>query len=274
MQELRSSSHEINSVDMEKLCERTISLDCTQITGTDCYCDEEAISEINKIIEKYCGKYRFISSTEHPCIHFFDNGNFHYMSKIWTDRINEPFSLIVFDHHPDMQEPRFGDILSCGGWVKKVITENKFVQNIIIIGVHDRLASEILEENANEHYISKISIINESSFTNFNFADSAFIESLASNIYISIDKDVLSTDYATTNWDQGSMSTAKLKDIIAGIANKRKIIGIDICGERALDFSPRINGAKTVQEADEMNNRLNRELVEFFQQLLSFQGDF
>ncbi len=36
-------------------------------------------------------------------IHFIDSGNHHYMSKLWTDKITSPFSLVVFDHHPDMQ---------------------------------------------------------------------------------------------------------------------------------------------------------------------------
>ena len=68
------------------------------------------------------------------------------MSKLWTDRVQEPFTLIVFDHHPDMQPPRFGGILSCGGWVKEVLDNNKFIQNAIIIGVKNELVETIREE--------------------------------------------------------------------------------------------------------------------------------
>ena len=111
-------------------------MDCTGIPGTDCYCDDEAVEAIRKGIAD-------AGITDARGIHFFDNGNYHYMSKIWTDMVQEPFSLVVFDHHPDMQEPRFGNILSCGGWVKKVLEENKFVDNVVIIGAADHLVEEI-----------------------------------------------------------------------------------------------------------------------------------
>ena len=111
-------------------------LDLSQVPGTDCYCDDEAVETIRRRIAD-------AGITDARGIHFFDNGNFHYMSKIWTDMVQEPFSLVVFDHHPDMQEPRFGNILSCGGWVKKVLDENKFINNVVIIGVADHLAEEI-----------------------------------------------------------------------------------------------------------------------------------
>ena len=32
-------------------------------------------------------------------IHFIDSGNYHYLTKLWTDKLRVPFSLIVFDHH-------------------------------------------------------------------------------------------------------------------------------------------------------------------------------
>ena len=45
-------------------------------------------------------------------IHFLDSGNYHYVSKIWMEKIEEEFELLVLDHHTDMQPPMFGDILS------------------------------------------------------------------------------------------------------------------------------------------------------------------
>ena len=118
-------------------------LDCTQIDGTDCYCDDEAQAVLNKMIDKAVAA---TPAASNPGIHFFDNGNYHYMSKLWTDRITEPFDFVVFDHHPDMQPPRFEGILSCGGWIKEVIEHNKFIQNVIVIGVADHLVEEIRED--------------------------------------------------------------------------------------------------------------------------------
>ena len=292
-------------------------LDCTRIAGTDCYCDDEAVKEINKLIDESLNFSCEAAPATPPAIHFFDNGNYHYMSKLWTDRIQEPFDLVVFDHHPDMQPPRFGDILRCGGWVKKVLEENKFVQNVILIGVADHLVEELQEDIASlGDRASSLVIVKESELANIDdrretkdertasglqtidesrktiddrekvdnrklevdslnngasrgidaeSAKSHFIrlKPRTSNLYLSIDKDVLSPADAATNWDQGSLTFEALKSIITELSQGKKILGIDICGERAQEFSAIENGAQTAQEADELNNKLNQELVEF-----------
>ncbi len=242
-------------------------LDCTKIVGTDCYCDDDAIKEINDLIDNAESSIENRGNTTNtPAIHFFDNGNYHYMSKLWTDRVQEPFSLIVFDHHPDMQPPRFGGILSCGGWVKEVLDNNKFIQNIIIIGVKDELVETVREElsqSGEARILEKVTFIKESELSTL----SSFVSRLSSPhpLYISIDKDALSPAYAATNWDQGSLTLDALKDCITALTAGRKILGIDICGERAHDFEG--NEQHTVQEADALNNSLNRELVEFLQKI-------
>ena len=233
-------------------------LDLSDISGTDCYCDDEAVVAIRRRIADAGIK-------DAGGIHFFDNGNYHYMSKIWTDMVQEPFTLVVFDHHPDMQEPRFGNILSCGGWVKKVLRENKFIDNVVIIGVADHLSDEIREELSqagDASILDKATFIRESELGKENLL-SSLASRLSSNIYFSIDKDALSPAYAATNWDQGSLDVATLKKIIAGLAASNRIIGVDICGERARDFAG--DERHTVQEADALNDRINRELVEFLQ---------
>ena len=250
--------------------DNTRYIDCTDIPGTDCYCDDEAVEAIRRRIAE-------AGVTDASGIHFFDNGNYHYMSKIWTDMVQEPFSLVVFDHHPDMQEPRFGNILSCGGWVKKVLEENKFVQSVTLIGVADHLVDEIraeLSQASDANILDKVTFIKESEVreTGTPSSFSRMRESLRSptesgmtegRIYISIDKDALSPDHAVTNWDQGSLSLEHMKAIISAFAQGRRIIGVDICGERARDFAG--DEHHTVQEADALNDRINRELVEFLQ---------
>ena len=241
---------------MQELRERdgTRYIDCADIPGTDCYCDDEADETFRKRVAE-------AGITDARGIHFIDNGNYHYMSKIWTDMVQEPFSLVVFDHHPDMQEPRFGNILSCGGWVKKVLEENKFVQSVTLIGVADHLVEEIPPHD-------KVTFIRESELPSVTLDSILSLRSRTAlrlqndmPLYISIDKDALSTDYAATNWDQGSLDVAALKEFIVCLATSHKIIGVDICGERARDFA----GDKhhTVQEADTLNSKLNRELAKF-----------
>ena len=245
-------------------------LNCTKIVGTDCYCDDDAIKEINESIDNAeCDIENRGNSTNVPTIHFFDNGNYHYMSKLWTDRVQEPFTLIVFDHHPDMQPPRFGGILSCGGWVKEVLDNNKFIQSVIIIGVKDELVETVREElsqSGQANILEKVTFIKESELSILSsLICSDFVNVLSPNLYISIDKDALSPTYAATNWDQGSLTLDALKDCITALTTGRKILGVDICGERAHDFEG--DEHHTVQEADSLNSELNRELVEFLQKI-------
>ena len=264
MQELREKS--AKSADIHWL-------DCTKIVGTDCYCDDDAVKAINEMIdnaENGCVSKNRGNSGNVPTIHFFDNGNYHYMSKLWTDRIQHPFTLIVFDHHPDMQPPRFGGILSCGGWVLEVLENNKFIQNVIIIGVKDELVETVREEFSqagDTEILNKVIFVKESELGK-DIPLSSFVNQrsgLSSNIYLSIDKDALAPDFAATNWDQGSLTLDALKKIITELAANHKILGIDICGERAQNFEGDAN--HTVQEADSLNDSLNRELVEFLNNL-------
>jgi len=251
--------------------------DCTQIDGTDCYCDDEAQAILREQIE-FCKtpalrQAQGPSSISTPGIHFFDNGNYHYMSKLWTDQIQEPFDLVVFDHHPDMQPPRFEGILSCGGWIKEVLEHNKFVQKVIVIGVADHLVEEIQQEIAShpsgarndvrgechDGLLAKVTFIRESELTTVTLEgrspDRVHLTSHTTPVYISIDKDALNTQEAATNWDQGSLSFEQLAETLQALAQNRKILGIDICGERARDM-----GFEDTTTADFLNNALNKKL--------------
>ena len=99
-------------------------LELGDIQGTNCYCDEEAEAAIKERI----------SLMEPSGIHFLDSGNYHYVSKIWLDKIEEEFELLVFDHHTDMQMPMFGNILSCGGWIQAALDTNKRLKRVYLAG--------------------------------------------------------------------------------------------------------------------------------------------
>ena len=98
-------------------------IDCTDLNGVDCYCDVDARRRLEEKIALFSPEG----------IHFIDSGNDHYLSKLWTDKIREPFSLVVFDHHPDMQPTLFEDMLSCGSWVKDVLETNPFLHKVFIV---------------------------------------------------------------------------------------------------------------------------------------------
>lgn len=229
-------------------------MDCTQIIGTDCYIDDEAQSEIRQMMETL--------PAPHTGIHWFDNGNYHYMSKLWTDCIQESFNLVIFDHHPDMQPPRFQGILSCGGWVKEVLDKNPLVQKVLLIGVKDSLIQDLKNDPSAEFekYQDRVVFITENQIQEDSFlvAERALSEINsfpAAPLYVSIDKDALCPADASTNWDQGSLTYTQLEETLLVFFKNLRILGVDICGERAMncDFSE-------AGDADLLNNDLNQKL--------------
>lgn len=257
-------------------------MDCSKINGTDCYCDDDAQAELNELMDQAlenvgcstrnnAGNGAEIDTTL-PGVHFFDNGNYHYNSKLWTNRIQEPFDLVIFDHHPDMQPPRFEGILSCGGWVKEVLDHNPFIKNVVLIGVADHLIEEIKNEPSTEFekYADRVVFVTESGHVlgsprcdapRDDIAKAA-IQALSTlhseSVYISIDKDALSLKDAVTNWDQGSLTFAQLEQTLRSLFVSHKILGVDICGERAnnQDYADGMDEGT----ADVMNNVLNLKL--------------
>ncbi|HOG25189.1 MAG TPA: arginase family protein [Bacteroidales bacterium] len=175
-------------------------IDCTDIPGSDCYCDQDAAKIIQARI------------APHPlrAVHFLDTGNHHYITKFWTDRINTDFIMVVADFHHDMQPPMFEDFLSCGGWVRTALDTNPYLKQVLFIGV-----SEDYTVMGNDSEIFRYPVMPNPSLP----------------VYISIDKDVLHKGIVTTNWDQGNMSFRQLQGIIKEIMHGYRVLGVDICGE-------------------------------------------
>ena len=95
------------------------------IEGTSCYCDDAAAAEIRRRIRPYLGK---------PGIRWIDSGDYHYMTLFTTETIAEPFSLVLFDNHPDDIEAEFGGVLSCGGWVGNMRKERTMMKEVVAVG--------------------------------------------------------------------------------------------------------------------------------------------
>lgn len=236
-------------------------VDLRNIQGTNCYCGPEGEEAIKSAL----------GALKPEGLHFLDSGNYHYVSKIWLDKIEEEFQLLVFDHHTDMQVPAFGDILSCGGWIKQALDTNPLLHKVYLAGPPDseELRSELEQYGPRLVWIGEEKLEVRSRGAKLGPGGQTALEpgsgiiSCLDNsglpIYISFDKDILSPSEAVTNWDQGQ---AKLKDVLNCIreaASRRSIIGADICGE---DPEGSEQGADW---AADVNNRVNREIVCEFQ---------
>lgn len=242
-------------------------IEVQDICGTNCYCDDEAIAEISKRTKNHSV----------AGIHFIDSGNYHYMTRLWLERMDKPFCLLVYDNHTDMQPPAFGGILSCGGWIAAALEELENLKHVILMGP-DEAAYDQVEENLKDRVTffsrEKIQGMNDEEINWFlretvsevcNWRKSEDLQADAEKflpLYISVDKDVLCTDDAQTTWSQGDM---RLTTLVSGVqtvlecAKKSggKIAGVDICGEA---------DAEAVHE-NEANDYANEKLLEVFEGL-------
>ena len=195
-----------------------VKLDFTDLPGTECYCDPDALCTLRERLAPLPAR----------ALHWIDGGDYHYLSKLWMEKLEAPFTLVLFDRHSDNQPGAFGEgLLSCGGWVAASMRDNPFHRHTVWIQ-----------------------------------APGDPLPPLDGPVYLSIDKDILSTDYARTNWDQGTMSLSELKDRISQIAERVPILGIDVCGGLAVS-----KGARPEDIA--INRRTDEELQDF---LLSLQN--
>ena len=238
-------------------------IDCTDVRGTNGYCDAQA----KEVLRERLGE-------SHP-LHFIDHGNYHYLSKLYTDMITEPFHLVVFDHHTDMQEPAFGGLLSCGSWVKEVMETNEYVEGVTIVGAGCGAESESWGTGTMTHFknhVGQVSVSAEKRVIVPVPADSLSVPSchlsawpwemagaVSSPIYISIDKDVLSPTEVLTNWDQGEMTADALFAQLDELCAHHRILGIDVCGDAAPDMDPSI-----LKRAVSMNDALNERFLNWY----------
>ena len=228
-------------------------LDFQRLQGVNCYCTPEAEAAIKEKIR----------DLPVQGIHFLDSGNYHYLSKFWLEKIQEPFSLLVFDNHTDMQESAFFGLLSCGSWAGEVLDTHELLSHICVAGP----GLKDFREYKGQAWAKLTRICREELSDGGEEILREFLETDPDlPLYISIDKDVLRQEDARTNWDQGELALDQLLKLLELIFEKRKVIGADICGENPPDTARPISG-----EDLQINSRTNRELLLFLKKHLKSQ---
>lgn len=79
----------------------------------------------------------------------------------------------------------------------------------------------------------------------------------APEVYLSIDLDYLSRDYARTDWDQGDATLDDMLDAIRSGLAGRELAGVDICGGLS-------SGKGATAEDYTINRRTRQALLDFF----------
>lgn len=223
--------------------QRNISwVEVQELPGSNCYCDGDAMETLRQKLEEF----------DADGIHFIDSGNYHYMSRIWLEKLNTPFRLVVFDNHTDMQPPAFGGLLSCGGWVAASLEELPLLKEVLLVGP-DQEAFDQTEPVLQE----KVRFLSRERLREMTMEEKIlFFEELSVDlpVYLSVDKDVLCAEDASTTWSQGDMTLEELGQFVAILLEKQDILGMDVCGECDPDAC----------EGDHLNDLANRELLEIW----------
>ena len=223
--------------------QRNISwVEVQELPGSNCYCDGDAMETLRQKLEEF----------DADGIHFIDSGNYHYMSRIWLEKLNTPFRLVVFDNHTDMQPPAFGGLLSCGGWVAASLEELPLLKEVLLVGP-DQEAFDQTEPVLRE----KVRFLSREKLGEMTLEEKvSFFEELTAELptYLSVDKDVLCPEEASTTWSQGEMTLEELCEFVKILLEKQDILGMDVCGECDPDAC----------EGGHLNDLANRKLLELW----------
>ena len=235
-------------------------LDFTTLSGTTGFCDDAAADEIRRRIADFPSRG----------LHFLDNGNFHYLTRFWCEKISEDFALVVYDHHVDLRKPVFPGLMSCGSWIRDVLLRNRHCRAVLIIGP-ERAQTDIIEREL-QSLVAEDQPPRSSAparlycFTEDDILDGRvarelphLLDALHLPVYISIDKDVLSRKVLRTNWDQGIMTEAEFRHELDRFTMDPKIhiLGVDICGEPAYNACRRLlDDTRDLRRSDGVNRRL------------------
>ena len=191
----------------------------SDLSGCNCYCDAEAADRICEEIQNYTGNG----------IHFIDSGNYHYMTRLWLEKQQVPFRLLVFDNHTDMQPPAFGGLLSCGGWIAASLEELPLLHEVILVGPDEEAYVQVEPELQ-----QKVCFLSREKLSMLTAEEKeAFFKNLDADLplYISVDKDVLCKEDASTTWSQGDMHLSELMSFLEVVLELQNVVGMDVCGE-------------------------------------------
>jgi arginase family enzyme len=206
------------------------------------------------------------AAKDEPKLCFMGSGDFHHVTALLLETTlsqqAEPITVIHFDNHPDWVHQ--GDGMHCGSWVNRA-QAHPAVAKIITIGVtsddltnpdwkganlsllrdgplelfpYDHAPSRVRHDygaGASHRQIDRhihwqtIEHMGEAAFHKLLLARIP-----TKNVYITIDKDVLSREDAETNWDQGKMRLGYLLSLLQAIGTNHRIVGADVNG----DYSP------------------------------------
>lgn len=188
----------------------------------------------------------------------YGSGDFHYLTALWLRQIEEPFTLVSFDNHPDWDvRPPYW---CCGTWINRALTLPQ-LRDVAIWGCGNfeldwpnRLFANHGALRANRLQVwpwaARVSASARKKWPGINDEDwrqkfETFAAALAGGkVYVTVDFDCLRAEEATTNWENGLFTAAGIAWALGRLRQHAEIIGGDVCGAyspaRYIRFKQRI----------------------------------
>jgi len=194
-----------------------------------------------------------------PSVTFMGSGDFHHLAALLAERVEEPFTLLHFDNHPDWV--RLAPRWHCGAWVNRALALPN-VRRVVTVGCCSDDLVDPGRKGGNlpaldagrlalfpwQHAASRVRrriadgpghTWRDGHIHWRNLADvllpqaiDAVLAAIPTDaIWITIDKDVLPEREALTNWDQGQMPLAGVLAMLGAAGARKRLLGADICGE-------------------------------------------
>ncbi|MEW8979654.1 MAG: arginase family protein [Symbiobacterium sp.] len=186
-------------------------VDLRHLTGKKSCATPEALSAIAAALEPH---------RDVP-LGYWGTGEYHYVTLLRLQSLRQPVSLVLFDHHHDAS-PVQGGVVTCGDWVRHALAL-PWVRRVVWVGGREPELQRYLPH-------PRILRVPEPA-PPARFAEWADRTLPGSDIYISVDKDVLAPDDAVTTWGAGDLPLADLLSWLHLLGRHRRIVGADVCGE-------------------------------------------
>jgi hypothetical protein len=196
------------------------------------------------------------ATNQEPTVSFVGSGDFHHVSLALVRRIAVPFNLLIVDNHPDWM--RHVPFLHCGTWVyhAAMLPNVARVYHLggdvdfdnayrLLAPWHMLRSGKIVVLPAIRRFLGRAwgDIKHESLRERRETPCSAarlrrllepYGDDLARRpLYVSLDKDVMTAEDSTVNWDSGHLCLEELTSLleVAQTAAKGQLVGMDVVGD-------------------------------------------
>lgn len=219
--------------------------------------------------------YDGVTRKDGPIVMLNGSGTYHHltygMCRGAIDKQEVPYTVFHFDKHGDSR-PSEGSI-DCGNYLSRLTKDSQYATKQVVIGADAMvdngkwMDTEVLDKDAGIYPYS----VAEARYTKMDHepdvdcvskqydpakhwvdvkwhtVEQEGIDAIVNRaldrtgtdaVYITVDLDVLSPEYASTDWSNGKMSLDELLDAIKLIREEKQVLGIDITGtDRGLEES-------------------------------------